>query len=174
MKGRTEIHDPEVFFKFVAVDESGKYFSIFDGKTEYNIGDPIKQEVRPGHKGGLYVCESLLELLKLGPMPSQSAMIHSSWAVVRVLGWGTRLEYNTDAGGNKIAIENLVPTQVVRFPEKAKSRYLARCRRMTATALRQRQGGVNMANKPLKLTLEETQQVFQDWQHLISEFGDET
>lgn len=94
--------------------------------------------------------------------------------VVRVLGWGTRLEYNTDAGGNKIAIENLVPTQVVRFPEKAKSRYLARCRRMTATALRQRQGGVNMANKPLKLTLEETQQVFQDWQHLISEFGDET
>ena len=34
-----------------------------------------------GHKGGFYVCDSILDLLKLGPLPSRSAMIEAPWAV---------------------------------------------------------------------------------------------
>ena len=60
--------EPEQCFKLVAIDGQGRYVSIFDGVTEYKIGETMTQEVRAGHKGGIYVCESMLDLLKLGAL----------------------------------------------------------------------------------------------------------
>jgi tRNA U34 2-thiouridine synthase MnmA/TrmU len=58
--------EPVQCFKLVAIDGQGRYVSIFDGVTEYKIGETMTAEVRAGHKGGIYVCESILDLLKLG------------------------------------------------------------------------------------------------------------
>ena len=56
-------------FKLVAVTESQeggepRYVSIFDGETEYQRGVSVSDEVRAGHKGGIYVCKSVLDICK--------------------------------------------------------------------------------------------------------------
>jgi hypothetical protein len=38
------LHQPETFFKLVAVEPDGRHVSIFDGRTEYSIGEPLSQE----------------------------------------------------------------------------------------------------------------------------------
>jgi len=58
----------------------------------------------------------------------------------------------------------------VAFPEEAKRRFLRRSRRQHATALRQRNGEIEMGTKPLALTPDELQQVYQDWTQLVEEF----
>ena len=62
--------EPVQCFKLVAVDGQGRYVSIYDGVTEYRMGETMTEEVRAGHKGGIYVCESILDLLKLGDADS--------------------------------------------------------------------------------------------------------
>ena len=37
------LHQPETFFKLVAVEPDGRHVSIFDGRTEYSIGAPLSQ-----------------------------------------------------------------------------------------------------------------------------------
>lgn len=134
---RIHQEEPLQCFKLVAIDSEGRYVSIFDGTTEYKIGETITQEVRAGHKGGLYVCESILDLLKLGPLPSKSAMMQAPWAVVEMVGWGAKMKYNEISGGSKVAISTIVPVKFVDFPSDAKLRFLRRSRRQHATAQRQ-------------------------------------
>lgn len=138
---RIQQEDPLQCFKLVAMDSEGRYVSIFDGTTEYKIGETITQEVRAGHKGGLYVCESILDLLKLGPLPSKSAMMQAPWAVVEMVGWGAKMKYNEISGGSKVAISTIVPVKFVDFPSDAKLRFLRRSRRQHATAQRQVSAG---------------------------------
>mmetsp|Transcript_22889 Transcript_22889/g.35828 ORF Transcript_22889/g.35828 Transcript_22889/m.35828 type:complete len:133 (+) Transcript_22889:411-809(+) len=109
MAGRLEYNtEAATYFKLVAVDEDeSRFVSIFDGRTEYRVGETVQDEVRAGHKGGIYVCESLLDLLKLGPLPSKSAMIDNPWAVVQLTGWGNKLRYNELSGGTKVAISSV-------------------------------------------------------------------
>lgn len=57
------------WFKLVAkIEESEgghpRYVSIFDGETEYKQGEAVSEEVKPGHKGGIYVCRSVLDIRK--------------------------------------------------------------------------------------------------------------
>jgi len=49
-----KLKNKEIYYKIVA-KQNGKYYSIFDGKTEYEIGKIMQQKVRPGHRGGYYV-----------------------------------------------------------------------------------------------------------------------
>ena len=37
------LYQPETFFKLVAVEPDGRHVSIFDGRTEYSIGEPLSQ-----------------------------------------------------------------------------------------------------------------------------------
>jgi hypothetical protein len=54
--------EPVQCFKLVAVDSEGRYVSIYDGTTEYKVGETIAQEVRAGvtvflkKKKCLHVC----------------------------------------------------------------------------------------------------------------------
>eukprot|EP00802_Teleaulax_amphioxeia_P024931 Tamp_25708.p1 GENE.Tamp_25708~~Tamp_25708.p1 ORF type:complete len:173 (-),score=31.80 Tamp_25708:360-878(-) len=168
---RINQNEPQQCFKLVAIDDEGRYVSIYDGTTEYKVGETITQEVRAGHKGGFYVCDSILDLLKLGPLPSRSAMIEAPWAVVELVGWGPRIQYNELSGGSKVAITHIVPVKFVDFPNEAKRRFLLRSRRQHATARRQRENGRQMSERaPLALTPEELQTIFQDWQMLVDAF----
>jgi hypothetical protein len=65
--------EPIQCFKFVATDSEGRYVSIYDGATEYTLGETISQEVRAGlfitwrnscssemhWQGGLWALQSL-------------------------------------------------------------------------------------------------------------------
>ena len=44
----------DFYYKLVA-RVNGKLFSIYDGETEYRIGEQMHQPVKPGHQGGYYV-----------------------------------------------------------------------------------------------------------------------
>jgi hypothetical protein len=43
-----------VYYKLVAV-RGGRYFSIYDGKTEYRVGQMLSQKIAANHGGGYYV-----------------------------------------------------------------------------------------------------------------------
>mmetsp|Transcript_43576 Transcript_43576/g.116540 ORF Transcript_43576/g.116540 Transcript_43576/m.116540 type:complete len:187 (-) Transcript_43576:41-601(-) len=161
--------EAETYFKFVAEVERGTFVSIFDGRTEYRIAETVSSEVRPGHQGGVYVCDSLLNLLSMGPLPSSSLNIDAPWAVVRLVGWGARMNYDS-FGNSKICIDNVIPVQFIPFPASAKVRFLRRCRRMHAEAQRRRQGGVDMrrgGRLALEPTPEETQEIHRDWRRML-------
>ena len=40
--------EPIQCFKFVAIDDAGRFVSIFNGTTEYKVGETVSQEVRAG------------------------------------------------------------------------------------------------------------------------------
>ena len=162
--------EPIQCFKFVAIDDAGRFVSIFNGTTEYKVGQTVSQEVRAGHKSGLYVCESILDLLKVGPLPSRSAMARAPWAVMEGVAWGSKLRYN-ELGSSKVAITHIVPMKFVDFPDSAKRRFFQRCRRQHASAAQQREGGRQVGERaPLSLTPDELQSIFQDWQALVAAF----
>jgi hypothetical protein len=45
---RINQNEPQQCFKLVAIDDEGRYVSIYDGTTEYKVGETITQEVRAG------------------------------------------------------------------------------------------------------------------------------
>ena len=49
---RVNRDEPQQCFKLVAIDSEGRYVSIFDGTTEYKVGETITQEVRAGECAG--------------------------------------------------------------------------------------------------------------------------
>jgi hypothetical protein len=50
-----------LYFKAVATVGGRRYFSIYDGTTEYVPGVTIRQEVQPRHGGGFYVFRTMEE-----------------------------------------------------------------------------------------------------------------
>jgi hypothetical protein len=85
-------------YKLVAIS-GGRFVSIYDGLTEYEVDCTIREEVpnstcdrvvesdaveqvRPNHGGGFYVCESMEVLLGMGRLPSNCAKLLSPWSVV--------------------------------------------------------------------------------------------
>jgi hypothetical protein len=56
---RVNRDEPQQCFKLVAIDSEGRYVSIFDGTTEYKVGETITQEVRAGEcAGSSWSCSS--------------------------------------------------------------------------------------------------------------------
>ena len=57
---RTPPHPHAVLaYKLVALRSDGVPVSVYDGSTEYHLGQTLYQRPRPGHGGGLYVFQSL-------------------------------------------------------------------------------------------------------------------
>ena len=52
----------KLFFKQVAVVK-GRYFSIYDGKTEFKLGETLHEAAQPQHEGGFYVYRTAEEAL---------------------------------------------------------------------------------------------------------------
>jgi hypothetical protein len=62
-----------VYYKAVAVSEDGRLLSIFDGSTEYRIGETLQQRARREHGGGYYVYETP-EQAAAASVPNNSAL----------------------------------------------------------------------------------------------------
>eukprot|EP00960_Hanusia_phi_P061835 764953-Hanusia_phi.AAC.6 len=161
----------EYYFKLVALNDKGSYVSIFDGKTEYKVGNAMSQEVKAGHGGGFYVCESLLDLLKLGPLPTRSAMLDAPWAIVKLVGWGKKIKYNEHGKQTKVSITNIVPCSFYPMPPDMKGRMMSRLRRKYELAKVQREEGIHVGAKQPAYTAQETAEIFSDWQDIVNVFS---
>jgi len=52
----------QLFYKQVALVR-GRFFSIYDGKTEFRLGETLHQPAKSSHSGGYYVYRSSEEAL---------------------------------------------------------------------------------------------------------------
>ena len=74
--------DEHIFYKAVAVVDGSRFFSVFDGTTEYLVGRVSSPP------GGCFVCPTLSAVLvHAAKMPVRSALYESPRAVLRVAGW---------------------------------------------------------------------------------------
>lgn len=95
------------FYKAVALTDDGRMVSIFDGKTEYVIGQELRQAVRTNHEGGYYVYADV-RTAKDADVPASSALRTAKRAIIRVEAKGQYTRY-----GDKIAFSRVTPVEVV-------------------------------------------------------------
>lgn len=96
------------FYKQVAVLDDGRMVSIFDGKTEYVIGQELKQAVRKDHNGGYYVYAKP-EYARYAELPARSVERSAKRAIIAVQAAGQYTQYDN----GKIAFSRVTPIEVV-------------------------------------------------------------
>jgi hypothetical protein len=94
-------------FKAVAVVD-GRYLSIYDGETEYRLGQAMTEAVRIEHGGGFYVYETEAEARKAA-VPRNSKLKDAPRAILKLKCSGTYTRY--DSG--KIAFSTVTPIEVL-------------------------------------------------------------
>lgn len=47
--------DNQTFYYKIVAKVTGKYYSIYDGKTEFSLGQTLYQKAISSHQGGFYV-----------------------------------------------------------------------------------------------------------------------
>jgi len=96
----------ENYYKAVAVVD-GRYLSIFDGVTEYVIGQELKQAARQDHSGGYYVYASVADAQSVS-VPDRSKLSDAPRVILRIKAEGTYCRYE-----NKLAFSRITPVEVV-------------------------------------------------------------
>lgn len=97
----------ESYYKAVA-DLNGRYFSIFDGETEYRIGETLREPARQSHNGGFYVYPTVADARRAA-VPRDSALKDAPRVVVRVRAEGAYCRY----ANGKLAFSRVTPLEVV-------------------------------------------------------------
>ena len=128
MRGPTQINREggEEYYKLVAVLPDGRMVSIFDGETEYQIGEMVQERPQQKHSGGIYVFSTLKAARwtwQTGNLPAKSAYHPQSegnpgkYAILRVRAEGSYCRYKAegDPGGeyDKLAFHKVTPLEVV-------------------------------------------------------------
>lgn len=98
----------ETYFKAVAVADDGRMLSIFDGRTEYRLGETLVEPVRKGHGGGFYVYPSEA-LATEAELPADSMLRRAPRAIIRVRAEGQYTRYDN----HKLAFSRVTPLEVV-------------------------------------------------------------
>jgi len=96
-------------YKVVAVKD-GKHLSLYDGSTEYKLGERLEQPAQRGHQGGFYVLENISDC-NGGDIPLPTNAVLRRWphrAILRVEYGGKTISY-----GGKVAASWVRPTHVV-------------------------------------------------------------
>ena len=94
----------DFYFKLMA-KVGGKYYSIYDGATEYSIGDMKFQQVKSGHKGGYYVYASIKEAVFADVPYHEGGHFIAPRTVMKCICWGDFCVY--DKG--KMAFSYIMP-----------------------------------------------------------------
>lgn len=93
----------ERYYKAVKRTADGRLVSIHDGKTEYRIGEELRQPARQNHGGGFYAYRTLDAARTFGV-----ESVGEDAVVIRVAGAGTYCTYD-----NKIAFSRITPVEIV-------------------------------------------------------------
>jgi hypothetical protein len=106
-----------VYYKAVAVADDGRLLSIFDGETEYRLGETLHETARPGHNGGYYVYETRTAA-EDAEVPSDSALRDAPRAIIACHVAGKCIRYDW----GKLAFSRVTPLEVVPTPAPTVSR----------------------------------------------------
>lgn len=82
----------ENYYKAVAMLPDGRLVSIYDGTTEYVLGQTLVQRVRRGHRGGYYVYDTLADARR-APVPPHAVYAKAPRAILRVRAEGQYTSY---------------------------------------------------------------------------------
>ena len=96
------------YYKLVAVTPDGRFVSIYDGETEYRLGETLVQRVRRGHGGGYYVYPTAQQA-RNADFPASARMINAPKALLRMRAKGQYTRYDN----GKMAFSQVTPLEVV-------------------------------------------------------------
>ena len=96
----------ENYWKAVAVADDGRWLSIYDGETEYRIGETLIQRPGQRHTGGYYVYASKGEA-RVAAVPAGSALQHHDRIVLRVRAEGSYCRYDN----GKLSFSRITPLE---------------------------------------------------------------
>ena len=99
---------PSVLCYKLVARKGGRFFSIYDGTTEYRLGQLVEQPARPGHHGGYYVYRTAQQALD-AKFPASSALKDAAKALLLVEAGDPCFEYQ----GGKVACSAITPIEVV-------------------------------------------------------------
>jgi hypothetical protein len=97
------------YYKAVAVVDDGRWLSIYDGETEYRIGETLSQRPGQQHTGGYYVYASMRDA-KDAAVPGNSVLGDSKRVVLRVRAEGSYCRYDN----NKLSFSRVTPLEAVK------------------------------------------------------------
>lgn len=72
------------YYKQVAVTQ-GKFISVYDGKTEFEIGKTLYQEAEPNHRSGYYVYKTPYEALSADIAYKEGGLYLAPRTVLKVI-----------------------------------------------------------------------------------------
>ncbi len=101
----------DFYYKLVA-KVNNKYYSIFDGKTEYQIGKKLSQPVKSNHQGGFYVYPTLDEAVFADVPYKIGGHYLAPRTVLKCICWGPFCVYSN----GKMAFTNLLPVEDLGLP----------------------------------------------------------
>ena len=107
-KGKSRASAYSTAYKLVA-RSAGRYLSIYDGVTEYRIGETLQQSAQPDHNGGYYVYRTASDAYR-ADLPRTVALPQSQgvdWVVMEVRIGGKRIAYEN----GKRAVSELTPVR---------------------------------------------------------------
>ena len=99
---------PSVLCYKLVARKGGKFVSIYDGETEYSLGQTVSQPARPAHHGGFYVFRTAEQALD-ATFPASSALKDATKALLLVEAGDSCFEYQ----GGKVACSSITPIEVV-------------------------------------------------------------
>jgi len=102
-----------VYYKQVAFID-GRYFSVYDSRVEYAIGETLRCKPKGEHKGGFFVYKDL----ELAVHAKIKMIAGSNWifprTILKVLCWGDFIQYPRF----KLCFEYIKPVEDMGFPIK--------------------------------------------------------
>jgi len=96
-----------IYYKAVAVVD-GKFLSIYDGETEYKLGEMLRQPARQSHGGGYYVYRTIDEAREAA-VPGNSKLKDAPRAIIKLECGGNYCKYDN----GKISFSTVTPVEVV-------------------------------------------------------------
>jgi len=94
------------YFKMVA-KLGDRYLSIFDGKTEYSLGQILHEPCEPNHGGGYYVYPTMKQAVFADIPHNKDGLYMAPRTILVCICWGDYVEY----GNGKIAFSYICPTK---------------------------------------------------------------
>jgi len=86
-----------------------KLYSIYDGKTEYTLGQTMTQPVAENHQGGFYVYPTMRQAFFADVPFNKGGLYTAPRTLIVCMCWGEFIEY----GNGKIAFEKLCPIKEI-------------------------------------------------------------
>ena len=125
------------FYKVVAVQGGGhggdhrpeRFVSVYDGVTEYRLGETVRSALSSSHGGGLYVSRTIAECVSRDAdgFPASSALVDAARrAILRVVAWNSDAAQPPVRYGRKLAFEFVQPVETLPYPSTWRPGYYDR------------------------------------------------